>query len=72
VLTTRVCACAVDETTTASMTTAAAWRVNRDIGVEGRIAGWSMCARIHSNGTGDRRARYAESSGKRNSEHAYE
>jgi hypothetical protein len=60
VLTTRVCARDVAEIVTASTAVAAIWRAIRDIGVGGRIAGWSMCARIHSTGTGDRRARRAQ------------
>ena len=57
VLTTRVCARAGTETATANAAVTAIWRAIRDMGVVGRIAGWSMCARIHCTGTRDRRAR---------------
>jgi hypothetical protein len=60
VLTTRVCARDGAETVTASTAVTAIWRAIRDIGVGGRIAGWCMCARIHSTGARDRRARYAQ------------
>jgi hypothetical protein len=45
---TRDCATTGTAPQTHSKTAANAPRIIDDIGVEGRIAGWSMCARIHS------------------------
>src|SRR6185503_12856233 len=69
---TRVCAASgsarIDSEAKRRAATAALRSIER-IGVDGRIAGWSMCARIHSTENAHAH-RCAEPSGKRNSEQA--